>query len=94
MTCSGADDGGMVVNSTNGGTPAYIYSMDGINFFVTTPQFNLGFGNHTVFVSDVNNCPAATQQFDIDESAPITVSLGLPDTTCLFWFRLPKFVQL
>ncbi len=83
VSCNGAADGGVVVNSTIGGTPAYAYSMDGTTF-VNTPAFNLGFGNHTVFVSDANNCPAATQQFNISESAPIVISLGAVDTTVCF----------
>ena len=83
VSCNGAGDGGVTVNSSTGGTPAYSYSIDGINF-VNTPTFNLGFGNHTIFVSDANSCLAASQQFNINENAPIVVSLGLPDTTVCF----------
>ena len=84
VSCNGATDGAIDVTSVSGGTPAYQYSLDGVTYQTQTTFSNLGFGNYTVYVTDFNTCGPVTQNVNINESAPLTVSIGNPDTTvCL-----------
>lgn len=85
VTCNGANDGAINVVSVTGGTPAYQYSLDGVNFQTQTNFTNLGFGTYSVFVTDNNSCgPTILANIAVNESDPLIVNIGNSDTTvCL-----------
>ncbi|MFN8243968.1 MAG: choice-of-anchor L domain-containing protein [Ferruginibacter sp.] len=78
-TCTGNPDGTATVNMT-GGTPPYLYSLDGINY-QTAPVFNLLQGNYTIYVKDQNNCPAL-QTISIPLFNHIVLDAGSDQTIC------------
>ncbi len=56
LSCFGANDGGVTVTNTVGGTPVYQYSVDGINFQGNTVFGGLSAVNYTLTVQDQNAC--------------------------------------
>lgn len=78
VTCNGMNDGSITVNVTDG-TPAYQYSIDGVNFQAGSTFNGLGAGNINVDVLDAAGC--TTQDVAvISETQPITATIS-PDTT-------------
>ncbi|MBC7744112.1 MAG: SprB repeat-containing protein, partial [Flavobacterium sp.] len=69
ISCVGVFDGEISLIVT-GGSPAYSYSLDGVDFSNTTGLFqNLPSGHYTVTVKDINDC-----------ILPITVTITSPPT--------------
>jgi gliding motility-associated-like protein len=83
VTCNGMSDGEIEVNQVTGGTAPYKYSL-GSGVPGNMSSFpNLGFGSYDVFVTDDNDCPQATVNVSINESAPLTVTLSDDTTICV-----------
>ncbi len=78
IACFG-DASGIIVVQAQGGTPDYVYSVDGINFQPDTALTNLPAGNYTVTVRDSRGCTDQIQT-TLDEPPPLLVDAG-PDTT-------------
>jgi len=84
VSCNGLTDGEINIVA-NGGTPNLQYSIDGGTTYQNSANFtNLGIGSYTVQVTDNNTCPPTVVNVNIIESAPLSVSLGNPDTTICF----------
>lgn len=72
---------GLVAVSASGGTPPYIYDLNGI-VQATDTFFNLAPGNYVVAVRDANGCQSA-QTFNISSPAQVTVDLAAAQTVIL-----------
>ena len=55
ISCFGAADG-EITASISGGTPNYVYSLDGITFSSTDVFSNLSAGTYTIYYQDANGC--------------------------------------
>jgi hypothetical protein len=73
ITCFGDNDGTVQV-STTGGTPQYLYYIDG-QFDNSGIYENLPAGEHSFYVEDQNGCTTAVQTVNILEPAELTISL-------------------
>jgi len=85
ITCYGHADGLLTVTAS-GGTPGYLYSIDGgISFHSFNVFSDLEEGEYTVVAKDSNNCIATmAQSFYITEPAAITIDL-IPDRSELLF---------
>lgn len=81
VTCNTGTDGAINITSTTGGTGAYQYSIDGINFQAGTSFTGLAAGTYYIYVIDANNC-SVVQEFIIDEPTPVTLQNNLIHLTC------------
>ena len=71
---SGSDDGSVTI-VVNGGTPPYIYSIDGGITFQDEPSFgNLGVGDFSVVIRDANGCQTNTS-FTVDVMVNTTTTI-------------------
>lgn len=76
-TCYGDTDGSLLVGGVQGGTPPYLYSLNGLPFNVNTLYDDLGAGTYRVSVQDAIGCEFTTQVV-IEEANDLGVELG-PD---------------
>ena len=95
-TCFGDNDGFILIDTVLGGTPPYLYSIDGENF-VNFPQFAfLTGGTYTVTVQDAEGCtfetdllvqePAEMQLFlNLDNGTETSIQLGQGGTINTEW---------
>ena len=74
VSCNGATDGIISVDSVNGGTPLYTYSIDGGTFSSSTFFTNLAGGLHTIIAQDASGC---SQMVSITISEPNPYSIAL-----------------
>ncbi len=80
VSCNGATDGQIVIQSPTGGTPTYDYSIDGGNSYSTTMIHNgLGAGTYVVTVRDLNGCTNDTTII-ITEPLPFTINASAPSS--------------
>ena len=77
--CSGAADGQVSLTASGGNAP-YSYSLDGTNFQANN-SFNLGTGNFTITVKDINNC-ITSQPVVIPLNNTVTVNAGTDTAIC------------
>lgn len=82
VSCNGLRDGAIMVFA-EGGTPAYTYSLDGVDYRGSSTLLALESGFYNVFIKDGNGCVAETGEIFISEPDPLGVDLG-PDTTVTF----------
>lgn len=75
VSCFGATDGTISVDSVNGGTPLYTYSIDGGPFGSSTFFTGLAGGLHTITVQDASGC-AQVVNITISEPNAYTISLS------------------
>ncbi len=75
VSCFGATDGAISVDSVNGGTPLYTYSIDGGPFGSSTFFTGLAGGLHTINVKDASGCTQLVN-ITISEPAAYTISLS------------------
>ena len=74
VSCNGATDGQITIQSPTGGTPNYDYSIDGGNNYSSTMIHNgLGAGTYLVMVRDDNGCIKDTTII-ITEPLPFTIN--------------------
>ncbi|MCB9285014.1 MAG: choice-of-anchor L domain-containing protein [Lewinellaceae bacterium] len=70
------DNGQIQILGVLGGTPPYIYSIDGGNTFQSTPLFiNLTPGTYTIVVQDALGCETAPETQTIVTPVPVEISL-------------------
>ena len=74
VSCFGATDGIISVDSVKGGTPLYTYSIDGGPFGSSTFFSGLAGGLHTITVQDASGC---TQVVNITISEPTAYTINL-----------------
>lgn len=79
ITCNGFRDGSITM-FTEGGTPPYVYSLDGEQFYGSATLIGLEEGFYEVTVKDGNDCLWKSGDIFIAEPDPIILDLG-PDTT-------------
>lgn len=79
ISCYGETDGSVKIDSIQGGTPPFSYSIDNQAFTPSTVFTSLTPGTHTLLIQDANGCEYETS-FVIEEPEEFLVDLG-PDTT-------------
>ncbi len=79
ITCFGETDGSLTIDSIQGGTPPFVYSIDNQAFTTSNFFSALTPGTHSLVVQDFNGCEYETTIF-IEEPEQFLVNLG-PDTT-------------
>jgi hypothetical protein len=83
--CFGFRDGIIVVNNVIGGTPDFLYSLNG-GPFTPSPQFTgLGEGSYTITIQDAAGCIYTAPPFQLTQPLQLTVDLG--DDFILQWGR-------
>ncbi len=79
ITCFGETNGAATIDSVQGGTPPYVYSIDNLPFTSGNLFTSLPPGVHSLVVQDANGCEFETT-FNLTEPEELLVELG-PDTT-------------
>ena len=74
-SCQGNSDGYIEVDSASGGTPPFLYSLNGSPFEARSSFGPLPPGNYSLMVQDSEGCEQE-QQFYIAEGPPFEASLG------------------
>jgi gliding motility-associated-like protein len=75
-SCHGDRDGEIVFANTTGGSPPYLYSIDGGNQFHTDGQFgNLPAGGYGTVVTDADGC-SMTTPVELVQPSAVTVEAG------------------
>ncbi|GAB4494283.1 MAG: hypothetical protein OHK0019_20220 [Saprospiraceae bacterium] len=82
VSCFGSTDGLAIIDSVQGGTPPYLYSLDNLPFTTGTLFNALNPGVHSLVIQDINGCEYETT-FEVLEPEELTVTLGA-DTTVQF----------
>jgi len=73
--CAGDLSGSLLVNDVTGGTPQYMYSIDGIPL-QSSPLFDhLMAGNYSLIVTDANGC-TFEQAFTIPDGQHLSIDIG------------------
>jgi len=73
--CQGDLSGSLTVENVTGGTPVYMYSIDGLPFQDSTLFDHLSAGNHTLLVVDANGC-SYSESFTIPDGEVLTINIG------------------
>jgi hypothetical protein len=74
--CFNNKDGNIIVTAVTGGTPDYLYSING-GPFTTNPQFaGLGAGIYSITIQDAAGCLFTQPDLEITEPELLTVELG------------------
>lgn len=76
MTCNNANDGSLTAN-VSGGTPAYMYSLDGENFQASPTFAGLAAGIYTVIVLDSEGFTQMTNSVTITNPPLLTASASI-----------------
>ncbi|MDX2134435.1 MAG: M12 family metallo-peptidase [Saprospiraceae bacterium] len=79
IDCAG-DATGAITVSAAGGTPPYLYTLNGVDFQDINVFANLPAGSYAITVTDNNSLTAETNVVLIDEPAPISVSAAAIQT--------------
>ncbi|MCS6928845.1 MAG: choice-of-anchor L domain-containing protein [Saprospiraceae bacterium] len=79
ILCFGSYTGEIVI-VTEGGTPPYRYSLDGINWNGSPRQIGLPAGTYQPRVVDKNGCQTVLAPLTLEQRPPLKIALG-PDTT-------------
>ena len=75
--CAGDSSGVITVTTVTGGTPDYMYALDG-GALQSVPTFlDLVAGNYTIHIVDANGC-AYSELFTVPDGIPLTIDIG-PD---------------
>jgi len=83
ISCYGANDGKITISDSKNGTPAYQYSIDGINW-IPVPEFTgLGPNTYTVQMRDSKGCKETIGTVTIVEPKPLTAVVDYTNATCL-----------
>ncbi|MFK8009713.1 MAG: choice-of-anchor L domain-containing protein [Saprospiraceae bacterium] len=70
--CHG-DQGSIIIETVDGGTAPYVYSIDGVNYY-SGHIFTIEAGNYTLFAQDALGCETQID-FEIPELAPVEILL-------------------
>lgn len=79
VTCNAACSGAIDL-TVNGGTPGYTYSWTPSNVTIPDPT-TLCAGNHTVIITDLNNC-TVTNTYVITQPSALTYTVNKTDVKC------------
>jgi hypothetical protein len=79
-TCYGSSTGTLTA-VVSGGTPAYLYSLDGISYQTTNVFNNLPADDYLLRIKDANNCQLSTTLL-ITEPSQITATVNTTNATC------------
>jgi gliding motility-associated-like protein len=71
--CHG-DQGSIIIESVDGGTAPYVYSIDGINYY-SGHIFTIEAGDYTLYAQDAQGCETQIN-FEIPELAPVEILLA------------------
>ena len=82
MSCFGFKDGQIQI-LPEGGSPPYVYSLDGQNYYGSSTLIALESGEYNVYVKDNNGCLYDLDGIVIGEPEQLLVDLG-PDTTVFY----------
>jgi gliding motility-associated-like protein len=74
-TCFGDEDGSIAIQQVIGGTPPYVYSMNGEEFNSNTLFTSLGAGTYEITVQDAIGCEYSTV-LDLEEGNDLVLNLG------------------
>ncbi len=75
VNCPDGDFSGMIlIDTITGGSPSYLFSLDGANFYNAIQFDNLTAGAYDIFIEDTNGC---VEQFEETVGAPDVVSVNL-----------------
>jgi hypothetical protein len=75
ISCFGAKNGAIIIDSVKGGTAPILFSLNGSPFSNKVIYTNLSAGTYTLEVEDANGCTFSTT-FDIKEPEELIVNLG------------------
>ncbi len=75
-TCYGEQNGSLIINTVLGGTPPYLYSLDGKVYTPRKTFSNLTAGAYKLYVQDASGCVVDTA-FNMVQDRQIGVSIGL-----------------
>ncbi|RMG83120.1 MAG: hypothetical protein D6714_10280, partial [Bacteroidetes bacterium] len=73
-TCHGDRDGEIKIDAVTGGTPPYLYKMDGGDFGASPLFTGLSGGKHSLEIEDVNGCRLSTE-IELPEGTIVLFSL-------------------
>jgi len=82
VSCNGANDGSITA-SASGGTGAFIYSIDGINFQSNALFSGLIAGNYTITYKDANDC-TATESHTLNEPPALSGTANITQVVDCF----------
>lgn len=75
-SCYGFENGGIAIQEVIGGTPPYLYSLNGYPFSAGLPNYeNLPAGDYLITVQDVNGCEWS-EVFTLNQPDSLTATLG------------------
>ncbi len=74
------NDGTLTANAS-GGTPPYLYSLDGITYTASSVFTGLAPGSYTVYVKDNNNCIKTTSATVLNASG-LTLAVSVINSSC------------
>jgi hypothetical protein len=74
--CFGRRDGSLLITGVTGGTPPFLYSLNGGPFTPNNQFSGLGDGNYTITVQDAAGCLYTAPSFNLTEPLELTVDLG------------------
>jgi gliding motility-associated-like protein len=81
--CFGSCDGQIDVSPV-GGTPPYLYSVDGGAFQASTSLTGLCSGNHNITIQDANGCEFYSVQTLVDPPAIVINQISMTESNCGF----------
>ncbi|MDQ3046626.1 MAG: PKD domain-containing protein, partial [Bacteroidota bacterium] len=80
-TC-GLNNGVINVGAVTGGSPSYVFSVNGSPFTATTSYPGFGAGTYTVIVRDINNCTFTTTITITNIPGPTAQATSTVNSTC------------
>ena len=91
ISCFGENDGFISVNGINGGSPPYLFSLDGAPFSTQNSFDDLPFGTYEFVVEDSEGC----QDIEIIEiTEPVELSIDLTTNSGIFTIELGDSLRL
>ena len=79
ITCFGGTT--TITTSATGGSPAYTFSLDGVNFQASGTFAGIPAGTHQVSVKDLNGC-IATYQITVQQPERLDFTVTIPEILC------------
>ncbi len=80
VNCPQGDFSGLIIiDVVSGGTPSYLFSLDGDNFYNTSQFDNLAAGVYDIYIEDANGCVEVFEE-TVGAPDPVSVDLGSDKT--------------
>ncbi len=84
VLCYGDENGRIIIDGANGGTPPYTYSLDGVQYQAGAEFADLSAGVYSLFIKDMNDCVleesiviSEPDILEVDAGDDITVETGM-----------------